>query len=548
MGTDFFDIATRTLVILGALLLSFSLLPVRSIYRHAGTGTGWRILFYLILFFIAGYLGFALLINPPVGITQFIVAMVFFGGSCFVMIVARMGLSTIQRMSSMASEEHYRATHDDLTELPNRALFAEQVERAIETNGRTGKRLAVFIMDLDRFKEVNDTLGHFYGDRLLEQVAPRLHDALHKQGSVARLGGDEFGVLLPRLDDTDHAAATAQRILHALEESFWVEGYHLDISISIGIAFFPDHGQTGDQLLQKADVAMYLAKHRHEGFMIYDPSQDLHTVKRLALMGDLRQAIDQQVLELYYQPQVEIATGRVASVEALLRWNHPQRGLIPCDEFIALAEQTGMIKPLTQWVLHEVLRQSAHWRGTGTDITVALNISVKNFQEPHLVQNIEQGLRQWDVDPSRLRLEIVESAMLHDPRHVRSIMERLNAFGVLFSIDDFGTGYSSLSHLRQLPADEIKIDQSFVIGMANDEDSAVIVRAIIDLAHNLGCDVVAEGVENQDILDLLVILGCDRVQGHYISPPLPPDQLIAWLGAAEQHLPHDPVRDINVSN
>lgn len=545
MTADYLDIAARTLVILGAILLVFSLHPARSIYRHAATGRGWKILFYLILFFIAGYLSFAALVQSPFSISLLIVTAVFFGGSCFVTIVVRMGLSTIRRMSSMASEEHYRAMHDDLTELPNRVLFSEQVEHAIQANRGTGKQLAVFIMDLDRFKEVNDTLGHFYGDRLLKQVAPRLRDALRSKELVARLGGDEFGVLLPTIDDPQAATITAQRILHALEESFWVEGYHLDISISIGIAFFPEHGQSGDQLLQKADVAMYLAKHRNEGFMIYDPSQDLHTVNRLALMGDLRQAIDKQSLELYYQPQVDIATGRVASVEALLRWQHPQRGLIACDEFITLAEQTGMIKPLTQWVLNAVLRQSARWRSAGIELTIALNLSVKNFHELHLVQNIQQGLRQWNVDSKRLRLEIVESAMMHDPLHVRTIIERLNEVGVLFSIDDFGTGYSSLSHLKQLPVDEIKIDQSFVTGMAADEDSAVIVRAIIDLAHNLGCDVVAEGVENQDILDLLVILGCDRVQGHYISPPLPPDQLIAWLGTGTRHLPKAAAGDAN---
>lgn len=537
MTAEFLDIAARALVILGAVLLAFSLHPARSIYRHAATGRGWKILFYLILFFIVGYLAFAILVPAPFNITQLIVTAVFFGGSCFVTIVVRMGLSTIRRMSSMASDEHYRAMHDDLTELPNRVLFSEQVEHAIQANRDREKQLAVFIMDLDRFKEVNDTLGHFYGDRLLKQVAPRLRDALRSKELVARLGGDEFGVLLPNIDDPQAAINTAQRILQALEESFWVEGYHLDISISIGIAFFPEHGQTGDQLLQKADVAMYLAKHRNVGFMIYDPSQDLHTVNRLALMGDLRQAIDKQTLELYYQPQVDIATGRVASVEALLRWHHPQRGLIACNEFITLAEQTGMIKPLTHWVLNAVLRQSAHWRSAGIELTIALNLSVKNFHEPHLTQNIQKGLQQWDVDASRLRLEIVESAMMQDPLHVRSVIERLNALGILFSIDDFGTGYSSLSHLKQLPVDEIKIDQSFVTGMANDEDSAVIVRAIIDLAHNLGCDVVAEGVESQDILDLLVILGCDRVQGHYISQPLPPDQLIAWLRSETRHLP-----------
>lgn len=545
MTSEILDIAARALVILGAILLAFSLHPARSIYRHAATGRGWKILFYLILFFIAGYLAFAALAPTPFNIPQLIVTAVFFGGSFFVTIVVRMGLSTIRRMSSMASEEHYRAMHDDLTELPNRVLFSEQVEHAIQANRGKGKQLAVFIMDLDRFKEVNDTLGHFYGDRLLKQVAPRLRDALRNKELVARLGGDEFGVLLPNIDDPQEATITAQRILHALEESFWVEGYHLDISISIGIAFFPEHGQSGDQLLQKADVAMYLAKHRNVGFMVYDPSQDLHTVNRLALMGDLRQAIDQQTLELYYQPQVDIATGRVVSVEALLRWNHPQRGLIACNEFITLAEQTGMIKPLTQWVLYAVLRQSARWRSAGVELTIALNLSVKNFHEPQLVQTIQQGLQQWGVDASRLRLEIVESAMMQDPLHVRSIIERLNAVGVLFSIDDFGTGYSSLSHLKQLPADEIKIDQSFVTGMANDEDSAVIVRAIIDLAHNLSCDVVAEGVESQDILDLLVILGCDRVQGHYISPPLPPDQLIAWLGSETRHLPKAAVGDAN---
>jgi len=535
MPTELLDIATRLLVVLGAVLLAISLHPARLIYRHAaGTDLGWKILFYLILFLIAGYLGFALLVASPIGVVELIVATIFFAGSCFVMIVVRLSLATIQRITFMAAEERYHAMHDDLTSLPNRALFGEQVERTIRQNTLDGKRLAVFIMDLDRFKEVNDTLGHYFGDRLLKQVAPRLRGEIRGTEMVARLGGDEFGV---HVAGPEEAGAAAQRILHALEESFWVEGHNINISISIGIAFFPDHGQSGDQLLQKADVAMYLAKQRNQGYMIYDPSQDLHTVNRLALMGELRRAIEQQELELYYQPQVDIETGRVESVEALLRWHHAQRGLIPCADFTLLAEQTGLIKPLTQWVLNAALQQCAQWQRDGIELTVALNLSAKNFQEPNLVRDIERGLKQWGVKASRLRLEIVESAVMQDPQHVQTVMESLNRLGVLFSIDDFGTGYSSLSHLKQLPADEIKIDKSFVTEMANDDDSAVIVRAIIDLAHNMGRDVIAEGVESQDILDLLVILGCDRVQGYYIGAPLPPDDLLAWLKASPRHLP-----------
>ena len=536
MTFDILDTATRVLIVVGALLLAGSLRPAWLIHRHSlDTGRPWKVLFYLIVFFIGGYAGVAWLIAPPIGVMELIVAAVLFAGSCFVVIVMRLSLATIRRLAAFAAEERYRALHDELTELPNRTLFAEHIERTISGAPGRGRRSAVFIMDLDRFKEINDTLGHYYGDQLLKRIAPRLRAEVGDSAMVARLGGDEFGVFLAQTEGPEESIQLAGRILRALEQSIWVEGHQLNVNISIGIAFFPDDGRSSDQLIKKADVAMYLAKQRNVGFMVYDPSQDQHTITRLALMGDLRRAIERQALQLHFQPQVNIKTGRVDGVEALVRWQHPEQGLIPCTDFISLAEQTGVIRPLTQWVLNAALCQYAQWVQAGVTLTISINLSVKNFQEPDFVHNIEQALKRWNVPPHRLRLEIVESAMMQDPHYVRRIILQLSALGVLFSIDDFGTGYSSLAYLKQMPVSEIKIDKSFVAEMATDEDSGVIVRAIIDLAHNVGLKVTAEGVENRDVLDLLEILRCDTAQGNHVSPALSSDELLEWLDARRQH-------------
>ena len=521
------DIILQVMVLLGVVVLTVSLSPVRSLYRNGrNTERSWRALFILILLFIAGYIGFALLLaGKTATLVDLIVAAVFLGGGIFVLMVVRLSVTSIDQIRQLATQEKYHAMHDDLTGLPNRALFREQIAAAILKAQREHRRVAVFVMDLDHFKEVNDTLGHYYGDLLLRQVAPRLRTAAGPASMVARLGGDEFGVLCEVENDVK-LAACAQRIVQHVERSFRVQEYDLNIGISIGIAVTPEHGDTGELLLQRADVAMYLAKQRNTGFMIYDAEQDRHSLERLALAGQLRHAIGSNQLTLHYQPQKDIQTGAVRSVEALVRWNHPERGLLHPGEFLAMAEQTGLIKPLTRWVFDAVLHQATIWQRSGVDLAVSLNISVQVMQDPQFIQYIADAMESSRMAPGKVIFELVENAIMAD---VLPALRRLHELGARFSIDDFGTGYSSLSYLKIMPVSEIKIDQSFVMGMTTDDNDAIIVRAIIDLAHNMGYRVVAEGVENKDTLDLLEILGCDVAQGYYLSAALAQSELASWL-------------------
>ena len=527
----FLDVVTQTMVLLGAVLLAVSLHPVRSLYRNEGKAErSWRALFFLILFFIAGYIGFALLLaGKTATLADLIVAAVFLAGSGFVLMVARLSVASIAEIKRLAAQEKHRAMHDDLTELPNRALFRAHIDRAVKNAEPENRRMAVLVMDLDRFKEVNDTLGHYYGDLLLKQVAPRLRAAAGHSSMVARLGGDEFGVLC-QVENDAKLATYAQRLIQHVERSFRIEDHDLNISISIGIAIAPEHGDTSELLLQRADVAMYLAKQRNTGFAVYDAEQDRHSLNRLALAGQLRHAIEYEQLMLYYQPQMDIRTGTVHSVEALVRWNHPEHGLLAPSEFLPIAEQTGLIKHLTRWVFDTVLRQAAVWQRSGIDLKVSLNLSVKDLQDPRFIQHIVDELAASRMAPGKVVFELVENAIMAD---VQSVLHHLSGLGARFSIDDFGTGYSSLSYLKKMPVSEIKIDRSFVMGMTVDDNDAVIVRAIIDLAHNMGYQVVAEGVEDKDTLDLLEILGCDVAQGHYLSPALSKTELAEWLARGD---------------
>ena len=433
-----------------------------------------------------------------------------------------------QRLQENRLLLEHQALHDVLTDLPNRALIEDRLHQAILSAKRQVRSLALLIMDLDGFKEVNDTLGHHMGDLLLQQVALRLQSVLRKSDTVARLGGDEFAVLLPQAD-AEKAVLAARKILDALKSPFPIQAHTLDIGGSIGIALFPSHGADGTTLVRRADVAMYVAKRAHTGYAIYDSEHDQHSMAQLALSGEFGHAIESQQLEFYYQPKVDLKSGRVVNAEALVRWHHPQQGLIMPDQFIPLAERTGLIRPLTQWGLGAALQQCAVWREAGLDLGVAVNLSARNLPEPQLADNIALLLKTWDVQPGWLELEITESAIMTDPARALNILTRLDAMGVRLAIDDFGTGYSSLSYLKKLPVDTIKIDKSFVVNMASDKNDEVIVRSTIDLAHNLGLRVVAEGVERQAAWEMLKELDCDMAQGYYISQALAPLEFTAWL-------------------
>jgi diguanylate cyclase (GGDEF)-like protein len=426
----------------------------------------------------------------------------------------------------------YQATHDALTDLPNRVLFRDRVSQAIIAARRHGGDVSVMLMDLDRFKEVNDTLGHHQGDLLLRRIGPELEEVLRSTDTIARLGGDEFGVLLPASSGHGSASQLAERVLERLDRPFVMESVTLEVSASIGIACFPAHGEDVDTLFQRADVAMYWAKSGGTGFEVYAAQQDQYSPERLALVGELRRALqgDDEIL-LQYQPKVELHTGRVTGVEALVRWRHPRHGLLPPNEFIPIAERTGLIRPLTNHVLAGAVREVGGWRDEGLDLTVAVNLSGRTLLDADLPDDVARVLEEHGVEPGRLEFEITESTLMADPARATEILDRLSAMGIKLAIDDFGTGYSSLSQLKRLPVHEIKIDKSFVLGMGADKDDRVIVQSTIDLGRNLGLGTVAEGVEDEATLVELGRLGCNFAQGYYMSRPISSEDLTAWLKA-----------------
>jgi len=432
-----------------------------------------------------------------------------------------------ERKEQMAAIE-YQALHDALTDLPNRSLLSDRLHQAILSAARSHGPLALIIMDLDHFKEINDTLGHHNGDLILQQVSSRVRQVLRESDTVARLGGDEFAMLLPGADLVQ-ATRIAKKLLSVLDQPFELEGQSFHVGGSLGIALFPDHGRDGTALMKRADVAMYEAKRGKSGFAVYDPAKDQHSLRNLSLMGELRAAIEQDQLVLYYQPKVNMQTGRVSGVEALVRWQHPEHGLMYPDDFIPLAEQAGLIKQVTMWVLEKALKQNRDWLQLGIDLSIAVNLSARNLQDNTFPDEVSALLRECNATQlTRLRFEITETAMMADPVRAAEILNALGAMGIRLSIDDFGTGYSSLAYLKQLPVAELKIDKSFVMGMALDDNDATIVRSTIDLAHNIGLRVVAEGVEDKRTYEMLEELHCDAVQGYYISRPVTPEELLRW--------------------
>jgi len=421
------------------------------------------------------------------------------------------------------------AMHDALTGLGNRAYFRHRVADAIAIAGGREQHIAVMIMDVDRFKEVNDTLGHHNGDILLQDIGQRLTSSLGARATIARLGGDEFALLAPFILDELDAVQTADLVQSALERPFVIDALNLDVRASIGVAIYPQHGTDPDALLQRADVAMYAAKGGTRSVEVYAGERDQYSPRRLALIGELRRAIEDDELTLHYQPKAALRTGVVKGVEALLRWQHPKHGLLSPDEFVPLAEHTDLIRGLTQWVLRHALQQCAAWQHAGLELTVAVNVSVRNLLDPDLSDEIARLLDRTGVPASMLVLEITESSVMSDPARTIGVLQRLAGMGIGVSVDDFGTGYSSLSYLSRLPVDEIKIDKSFVQGMLRDRNDSVIVETIVDLGASLGLRVVAEGVEDAATWDRLADLGCAMAQGYHLSRPIAATALTKWL-------------------
>ncbi len=449
------------------------------------------------------------------------------------LLLASLMISIIRARQRLLDTERHRAlhdsTHDALTGLPNRTLLFDRLEQALQAGKRAGRTAGLLLIDLDRFKEVNDTFGHHYGDMLLAQIGPRLRSALREGDTVARLGGDEFAVLLPDIADLSAAMGVAAKVRAALETPFIVEGVALDVEASVGVVISGDHGTDPTTLLQRADIAMYIAKTQSTGVFAYDPNVDRHSPVKLALLGELRAALKLGQLVVQYQPKVSISDGEVIGAEALVRWQHPQRGLIYPDAFIPLAEHTGLIGPLTTYVLDAALTQARVWMDAGRPLIVAVNLSTRNLLDEDLPGQVADLLAAHAVPAELLKLEVTESALMSEPDKAARLLNALAAFGVQISIDDFGAGYTSLGQLKNLPVAELKIDKSFILNMSNDPTCAVIVHSIVDLGHSLGLTIVAEGVETAAILTDLRAVGCDVAQGYYLSRPVPAVEFDYWL-------------------
>ncbi len=441
-------------------------------------------------------------------------------------------LTGVQRNAWIAASRQHEALHDGLTALPNRELFRLRAERAL--NAARGARhcAAVMLLDLDHFKEVNDTLGHHVGDGLLRKVAERISMAVPPDVTVARLGGDEFAVLMPAAPDLPAVLRLAKAIADQLREPVVADGVRLGVQGSIGVAVFPDHADSVDMLLQRADIALYRAKDNRGETQVYRPEIDQHTVLRLSLLGDLHAAVDNDEFEMHYQPQVDARSGNPVAIEALMRWQHPVHGMVRPDVFIPLAESTGLIGPMSRTAVESSLAMLGQIRGSGHDVSMAVNVSARLLSDLELPRWIGQALMNTSIPSSRLTIEVTESTITADPKRAMQVLHDLRELGVRLAIDDFGTGYSSLSYLRRLQPDELKVDKSFVTQLRTDENSAVIVRSTIELGHGLGLSVVAEGVEDAETYDALASLGCDRIQGYHVARPLTGNALKAWLDAA----------------
>ncbi len=438
-------------------------------------------------------------------------------------------------LAIMLAMLQYQMRHDPLTELPNNLLFREKVEEVLLAPGET---CALLALDFEGFKEVNATFGYSQGDLLLLLISTRLCQIVATSGVSARLNGNRFAILLPK-SGKEKTATVVQALLKAFEEPFTIAGMQLQIVVSIGVAFSPLHGNKVEMLFRRAVSAMYEARRERAGYAFYDASFDQDGSSRLALGEALRQAIANDTLQLYYQPKADIKTGSVHSVEALARWHHPTYGVIPPDQFIPLAEQTGLITSLTLWVIEKALRQCQSWRAAGYEIAVAVNFSMGNLSDVTMPDTIAAFLRAYDVPASLLCIELTETAIMTDVERTVEVLKRLSALGVSLSIDDFGTGYSSLAYLKLLPINELKIDRSFVENVSTNETDAAIICSIIALTHHLGLRVVAEGVEDRDTWDQLAAFGCNIIQGYYLSHPLPVEMFERWLRARTASSPSD---------
>ena len=524
-------ILSELLIIAGGLFMLRSLVYVRILLQdiHTRNLTGWRLLLSFIVLFLLSYLGYGLaLLTQPIDLADVAVSLVFCGGGLFVLTTLHVSVRSLQHIRELMQRERHSWFHDNLTNLPNRCMLIEHMEQAISISHLTKKPIAVMMMDLNRFKDINDTLGHHYGDELLLALSKRLLGTLTLSTMVARMGGDEFCFVLESTSKQE-AIHYCKHILSLVDEPFIINDHKLSVGASIGIAMYPEHGNITQQLLQHSDVAMYAAKRNGIGFVMYTDEINQSSLNKLNLIAMLKHPDFANQLSICYQPKINLKNGMVCGLEALVRWKHPVLGDIPPDQFIAIAERTDAIKQITFTVLHKVLAQLEEWYALGLNIKIAINLSVRSLSDETLPDNIAQALASYHIPPASLTLEVTESSIMLNPKLANATLNTLSELGIQCAIDDYGTGYSSLAYLKNLPAVEIKIDKSFVTNMTIDENDAIIVHATIVMAHNMGYRVVAEGVENAEVLELLQILGCDVVQGYYFSKPMAAHAVPAWI-------------------
>jgi diguanylate cyclase (GGDEF)-like protein len=455
-----------------------------------------------------------------------------------VLVIFQYLVGELLKSKHRSEELHRMATTDELTGLANRERFRNRLEEEIETCTKTGGNFALMLMDLDHFKEINDTLGHDFGDVLLRQLGPRLAACIGDSGIVARLGGDEFAMLAAQhTGQPEELDLLARRVLSCAQDPFVIDELSLEVRGSLGIARFPSDGRDAHTLLRRADLAMYAAKDNQIGYQLYTADQDEHSMQRLSVLSDFRRALNFDEIVVHYQPVVDLVGGRVHGAEGLVRWEHPEFGLLAPGAFIQTVEQTALIGPLTRHVLDRSIEQCAIWRRDGKPLTVAVNLSVRNLVDRSLPTDIERMLFTHALPPDALQLEITESMIMSDPDRALAILTQLSELGVRLSVDDFGTGYSSLANLRRLPIDEIKIDRSFITNMLSDKSDLIIVQSTINLGHDLGLKVIAEGVEDEATLDRLAALGADMAQGFHLSPPVPARTFADWIGGVGTRRP-----------
>ena len=432
------------------------------------------------------------------------------------------------RLRGQVEQIEKLALYDALTGLANRRLFHDRLEQAFFGAQRNGNGFALMLLDLDRFKEINDTLGHHTGDSVLEHFATRLKGVARASDTVARLGGDEFALVLQGAQDSASALFVAERIRRALDEPFVVDQISLQLETSIGIALFPRHGEDAEQLLKRADIALYASKDSHTP-IVYAPEHDQHSADGLGLVAQIRTAIENGELIVHFQPEVDLETGETCRLEALVRWEHPERGLLLPESFIPLARQSALVRPITRYVLDVALDQCRAWQDAGLDVGVAVNLAGRDLADSRLEEEVADALRRWKLAPELLELEIPESAIMSERDRAHQMLARLSDRGVRIAVDDFGSGYASLSHVKQLPVDVLKVDKSFVQNVGTDDEDDAIVRSTVELAHSLGITVVAEGVENEDVLHRLRALGCDLAQGFCLARPASGEDMTEWL-------------------